>query len=401
MQMVRDFSAAPRKVPKYLAVKRTLLDRISQHSYGPAERLPSDAELAVEFGVSPMTARRALQELVEHGLIVRSRGRGNGTFLKAGVPVQANHQDQAQRLARLGVLHRQVWKNLRSDPVYFQTFLDIQGACAKRGASLEFLPSTDKNSAADLAQMARKSGCQALIVMEWRDPAELVKLQGMGLPVVVAGPFQEAMPLSFVEPNDCQGAYAATKHLIDQGHPTVGLLEHRQVSRVSAQRRAGWQIATGATGEPLPQFVYRAGHATLGSGIVFGEVKAELVEQFRLRPPPSALFARDGLFAYAAIQALAELGTKCPADVSIACVGRYYEGAFDMPHMTSAQIEEGALGREVVSLADDLASGRRTGPVGVVLPMHMVEGQTTRSGHAGKIGEGEKNKKKEHKHQEA
>jgi DNA-binding LacI/PurR family transcriptional regulator/DNA-binding transcriptional regulator YhcF (GntR family) len=364
-------------VPKYLAVKRTLLDRISQHSYGPAERLPSDAELAVEFGVSPMTARRALQELVGHGLIVRSRGRGNGTFLKAGVPVQANHQDHTQRLARLGVLHRQDWKGLRSTPVYFQTFMDIQGACAKSGTSLEFLPAAEKNSASDLTRLARKSGCQALIVMDWHDPAELVKLQGMGLPVVVAGPFLETTPLSFVEPNDCQGAYAATRHLIELGHPTVGLLEHRQVSRVSAQRRAGWQMATGSTGEPLPRFVYRAGRAMIGSGIVFSEVKAELIEQFRLRPPPSALFARDGLFAYAAIQALAELGVKCPADVSIACIGRYYEGAFDMPHMTSAQIEEGALGREVVSLADDLASGRRTGPVGVVLPMHMVEGQTT------------------------
>ena len=55
-----------------------------------------------------------------------------------------------------------------------------------------------------------------------------------------------------------------------------------------------------------------------------------------------------------------------------------------MPHMTSAQIEDGAMGREVVQLAEDLATGQRTGPVGVVLPMHLVEGQTAIqfAGHA-------------------
>jgi DNA-binding LacI/PurR family transcriptional regulator len=291
--------------------------------------------------------------------------------------VQASHRASERRLTRLGVLHRQDWSSLRSAPVYFQTFMDVQGECVKRGASLEFLPATERDDAADLARLARKSACQALIVMDWHDTVELVKLQQTGLPVVVAGPFQESVPLSFVEPNDYLGAYLATRHLIDLGHATVGLLAHRQISRVSAERRAGWQMATNTAHGAMDTLSYHAGPAQIGAGLVFGEVKAELLDQFRRRPPPPALFARDGLFACAAIQALAELGRKCPDDVSVTCVGRYYEGVFDMPHMTSAQTEEGAMGREVVRLAEELIAGRRAGPLGVVLPMHMVDGQTT------------------------
>jgi hypothetical protein len=63
-------------------------------------------------------------------------------------------------------------------------------------------------------------------------------------------------------------------------------------------------------------------------------------------------------------------------------VGRYYEGVFDMPHITSAQSVEGAQGREVVLLAAELVNGRRTGPLGIVLPMQMVEGETTRFAHS-------------------
>jgi LacI family transcriptional regulator len=141
-------------------------------------------------------------------------------------------------------------------------------------------------------------------------------------------------------------------------------------------------MACAIDNDAVVKLSYHAGKAAIGGGLVFAEVKAELLAQFKQRPPPPALFARDGLFAYAAIQALAELGIKCPDDISITCVGRYYEGVFDMPHITSAQSVEGAQGREVVLLAAELVNGRRTGPLGIVLPMQMVEGETTRFAHS-------------------
>lgn len=373
---MEDTLSTPKRVPKYLAVKRTLLDRISSRVY--TDRLPTEAELGVELGVSPLTVRRALQELVGHGLIVRSRGRGNGTFLRAGVPVSASHQDSAQRLTRVGMLHGRNWNDLRSAPVHFQTFTDLQGECARQGVALEFVAAEPGVSAAELVRLARKSGCQALIALDW-DAATLMKAQELGIPVIVAGSFLETTPVSYVEPNDCQGAYAATRHLVELGHPAVGLVENRAVGRASMGRRLGWQMAVQAKDADLVRLVYQVGRPTVEPSVAkFGAVKAELVAQFRQRRPPSALFARDGLFAYLAIQALAELGLKCPEDVSVTCVGRYYEGALHMPRMTSAQIEEGSMGRELVRLAEDLAFGRRTGSVGVVLPMHMVEGDTAR-----------------------
>ncbi len=67
------------KTAKYNIIKQHICENIESGDWQEHSKVPSENELAEQFSVSRMTARRALQELTEQGLLVRSQG--SGTFV--------------------------------------------------------------------------------------------------------------------------------------------------------------------------------------------------------------------------------------------------------------------------------------------------------------------------------
>ncbi|MFR6103144.1 MAG: GntR family transcriptional regulator [Christensenellales bacterium] len=63
-------------VPLYQQVEEMLRRKIQTGEYQPSMRLPSEAELAAQFGVSTITVKKAVLNLVEQGLLKRKQGKG-------------------------------------------------------------------------------------------------------------------------------------------------------------------------------------------------------------------------------------------------------------------------------------------------------------------------------------
>ncbi len=63
--------------PLYLQVKHHILDNIGSGKWGAATRVPSENDIVRSFGVSRMTANRALRELRDEGVLVRIAGVGS------------------------------------------------------------------------------------------------------------------------------------------------------------------------------------------------------------------------------------------------------------------------------------------------------------------------------------
>lgn len=79
--MTDDLAAA--RPPIYQQIARVLRSRIFHGLYSPGAPIPSENELAEEFGVARLTVRQAIQELRREGALISRRG--SGTYVPDGL----------------------------------------------------------------------------------------------------------------------------------------------------------------------------------------------------------------------------------------------------------------------------------------------------------------------------
>ena len=77
--------------PLYRQIADILYGRIESHEWKENERIPSEAMLMDEFAVSRITIRKAISELTDNGILVRSHGRG--TFVAPSQAVISGQGD--------------------------------------------------------------------------------------------------------------------------------------------------------------------------------------------------------------------------------------------------------------------------------------------------------------------
>lgn len=102
--------AEPRKAgagrPLFARIKDAILDDIARGRYRPGDRVPSEAEIVAAFGVSRMTANRALRELTASGVLRRRAGSGSFVAEPRAHGELLAIRDIADELAESGHVHR-------------------------------------------------------------------------------------------------------------------------------------------------------------------------------------------------------------------------------------------------------------------------------------------------------
>ncbi|WP_041770438.1 FadR/GntR family transcriptional regulator [Metapseudomonas resinovorans] len=83
-------------------VVRRLIEVIDLGLFAEGEQLPSESELAMQFGVATVTLREALAYLRERGLIETRRGRNGGSFVCP--PVEISEELLFSRLTEMSAL---------------------------------------------------------------------------------------------------------------------------------------------------------------------------------------------------------------------------------------------------------------------------------------------------------
>jgi GntR family transcriptional regulator len=125
--------ASSLQLPLHLTISEQLRYRIAQGDYQPEGQLPSEYQLMAEFGVSRITVRRAIANLVQQGLVMAQQGRG--VFVKP---------------------QQKITYSLSSPMVFFETDMARQGVISTI-QNLVFEPMLPPLHVQDLLRLPKRS----------------------------------------------------------------------------------------------------------------------------------------------------------------------------------------------------------------------------------------------------
>ena len=151
---------------------------------------------------------------------------------------------------------------------------------------------------------------EGLIIVPCGDHWEHIKsLYDKGLPVVCIDRYFEDLDLPYVSTDNYDGAYSATKYLIDNGHVSVACIQGVQQSTPNKLRVKGFTDAMREAG--LDNYIVAGDDFSTQNGYL--ETKILLQQKSR----PTAIFSLSNMIAMGCIKALREEKVRIPEDISL------------------------------------------------------------------------------------
>lgn len=135
--------------PAYRKVAAALMERILDRTLREGDRLPSETELARQFGVNRSTVREAVRELTSSGLLTRRPGS------KLLVVTRPPAVQVAEGVSRALVLHDVTYENVWEALTMLEPPIAETAATRRTAQDLALITGAAGNFAADHAETAR------------------------------------------------------------------------------------------------------------------------------------------------------------------------------------------------------------------------------------------------------
>jgi DNA-binding LacI/PurR family transcriptional regulator len=214
-------------VNKHQILRDKLLESLRAGEFSPEHRLPSDRELAARYGVSYLTARRAVGDLVEADLLERRVG--DGTYIRP-------HSLRQLSTTTLNLIFSESESSLARE------FLRLSvEAVERRGWEARIIRIQSDHDRA--AVRALSEGEMALVfadAYELRGPFEKA-MRKAGWRVVLVGNQAPGEDVSAVLAADGRAIQLAIEHLAEFGHKNIAVVaNHPDFSKERVQI-ASWR----------------------------------------------------------------------------------------------------------------------------------------------------------------
>lgn len=242
-------------IPMYKKIQQDLFHMIASGQLREGDRIPSESELVRQYYVSAITAKNALNELADRGLITRIRGKGS--FVSPS-PYSVSRTDNDDHSISIGAIFPSISSFI--DQTYLMYLSEL---CQKNNYRL-FTCCSQENSRTEreLLDHFVKSGVQGTIlfpvVTEMNSPTIAHLIDGTGstttpYPLVFIDRYLENTGGSYVIADNWQGAHLAADYLLNAVGEQAAILHFPLCNSTITERYDSFRAAFTGAGFPFSE----------------------------------------------------------------------------------------------------------------------------------------------------
>lgn len=372
--------------PLYQKIFNDLIAGIRNGIWKDGDRLPSEKELAEQYGVSRITSKKALEMLADAGCILRTPGKGS--FVREGAvdrtpAVAADEPGDAphKRPMLIGLIMPDF------DGTYGTGLLSgVEKAAADNGIFMILRRSYgDQAREEQSIEEVLLLGVDGIIIMpvhgEHYAP-KILQLVLNGFPLVFADRHLKGLNAPFVGTDNAGAAKKATDYLLKAGHKRISFLSPHYANNTAIEDRVeGFVKSHAEHGIAIDETIWLTSFtATLPGRNTEENIRHDIQSiqsLLKRKKDITCLFAAEYNIALLAAQAVHANGLRIPGDIALVC--------FDCPSnfmndytFTHLRQRENEMGERAVGLLlrQIRGEGNNQGPV--FLEADLVEGYSTR-----------------------
>lgn len=289
--------------PLYLQIYESLKSKIYSSAYSAGDVLPSERQLMVHYKVERITIRKALELLVNDGLVEKIAG--YGTKVK-DYSLLSNKKQRGNILFFLPEKKDQ--EKIFSRPFNAILLSTIENECKKKDYSLIY---STLSADDDLMSKVKKNQASGIIFVSNIDKNQLEVAQRMEIPNVLVNNYYKGFPSVVMDSE--KGAFFATNHLVELGHTHIAFIGGLQGYITHNERLCGYKQALYEAGINWREQIIEYGNWTYDGGY---DAMVRILKNSESMP--SAVFVANDIMAFGAIQAIRDNGIDVPNDISVA-----------------------------------------------------------------------------------
>lgn len=366
--------------PKYKIIIDDLMERVKKNDFSYDSPLCTEKQLSLDYDVSRITAKRAITELEQQGILYRKRGVGSfvskDSVAKSFVN-STNSIDNSNTFALLTPFDISKGDMLRTVDV-------VNTVLSKKNFFMSVYITNDVNEESSLKQLMEKKYA-GLVFYPLKNNIHLNLLRNFvleGKPVIIVDKPIECSYLHNVTSDNFEGGRLLTEHLIELGHKKIAFMCNSCIDEVSSvgDRFGGYLSQLKSDGiTPNSEFIVESLNVLEGLPYPQKDVSARLlnaVKQLYSKKITAVITENDEL-AYYVLLACEKLNISVPSEMSICGFDNSIWSKKESISITTINQDFIKMGEQISHILLQSICGTDLVPTKHIIPVKLLVGDTT------------------------